>query len=72
MALQAGVILLLVEFLVGLAVGGAYFGWRAFQEAWLGRTFPGGPYEARDSLNLFIRGVTFFIGLSPAAPPDGR
>ncbi|APW61854.1 ABC transporter permease subunit [Paludisphaera borealis] len=67
MALQAVVIGLLLTAMIGTMIGAGYFGYRAFQEAWWGRAFPSGPYEARDAFNFFIRCVTFFVGLSPAA-----
>lgn len=65
--LQMVFLLILVAMIGGVLYFTAWYGWAAFQERWMGRSFPGGPYASRDQLNMFMRLMTFFLGLSPAA-----
>lgn len=66
-AFQALLIFVLSAMIIGMVVGAGAFGYRAFQEAWLGQGARSDPYGARVSFNLFIRMVTFLVGLTPAS-----
>ena len=65
--LQALLIFVLSAMMIGMVVGAGVLSYGAFREAWLGRVLPSDPYRWRDSFNVFIRFVTFFIGLTPAS-----
>ena len=52
---------------IGLVIGAGWFGYLAGREVWdhgYG-SFASGTFQARDHLNLFIRGVTGLLGLIP-------
>jgi ABC-type Na+ efflux pump permease subunit len=50
---------------LAIVLAAGWFGYHAFREQWGLGASPAESHEARDQLNLLVRGVTFMLGLMP-------
>jgi ABC-type Na+ efflux pump permease subunit len=67
MSLQLVFLALALGVAIGLVIGAGWFGYFAFRELWDQGSRVGAAYQARERLNLFIRGVVGMLGVLPLA-----